>query len=170
MRSLSRILRALAAAVLATTGMAVTASATQLPLAHDLAADATQTAGTAILVFYTSDSCPYCQHVEELYLDPMLQRRTYGDRLLIRAVRADSATPLRDFAGQRTDHAVFARRQGAYLTPLVQLYAPDGTALATPLIGYTSPDFYAGELESRIEEALTRMKLSMDQSVRLPTE
>lgn len=170
MSSLSRILRALAAAVLAGTGVAATAGATQLPLAHDLAADAAQAAGTAILVFYTSDSCPYCQHVEELYLEPMLQRRTYGDRLLIRAVRADSAKPLRDFAGQRTDHETFARRQGAYLTPLVQLYAPGGTALAAPLVGYTSPDFYAGELESRIEDALARMKRSMDQSVRFPTE
>lgn len=170
MMSLSRISRTLAAAVLAAAGMAVTASATQLPLAHDLAADATQAAGTAILVFYTSDSCPYCQNVEELYLEPMLQRRTYGDRLLIRAVRADSAEPLRDFAGQRTDHAAFARRQGVYLTPLVQLYAPDGKALATPLIGYTSPDFYAGELESRIDDALARMQHSTDRSVRLPTE
>lgn len=147
------------AAVLIGVGTA-TAGATQLPLAQDLAADGSRSAGagTAILVFYMTQSCPYCQQVEELYLEPMLTRRTYGDRLLIRAVHADRATPLRDFAGKQTDHETFARREGAYLTPLVRLYAPDGTALATPLLGYTSPDFYAGELEGRIEQAIAHVR------------
>ncbi len=159
MRRLSRIW-VMAAAVLIGAG-AATASATQLlPLAQDLATDGSQSAaaGTAILVFYTTQSCPYCQQVEELYLEPMLTRRTYGDRLLIRAVHADRATPLRDFTGRQTDHETFARREGAYLTPLVRLYAPDGSALATPLLGYTSPDFYAGELEGRIEKAIAQVR------------
>ena len=132
--------------------------ASGLPQATDLSADAERSAatGSAILVFYMTEGCPYCQHVEELYLEPMLERRTYGDRLLIRAVRSDRAQPLRDFSGARTDHQTFARRQGAFITPVVQLYAPDGTALGTPLIGYTSPDFYAGELEGRIEAALAQ--------------
>lgn len=161
MGGLSKILRVLRVAgwvaVLAAAGSA--AAGSQLPLARDLAADAADASGrgAAILVFYMSDSCPYCERVEELYLEPMLTRRPYGDRLLIRAVRADRATPLRDFAGNSTDHGAFARRAGAYVTPLVQLYGPDGTALAEPLLGYTSPDFYAGQLEGRIEQAIARV-------------
>lgn len=156
MAGLSRLWRVVVISL--SIGAAHATGATSLPLARDLAADAREAArpGAAILVFYMSESCPYCRQVEELYLEPMLQRRTYGDRLIIRAVRADSAKLLRDFAGQRTDHETFARREGAYLTPLVRLYAADGTALASPLIGYTSPHFYAGELEGRIEEAINQ--------------
>ncbi len=157
MRRLSKIWAPAVAALIGVSA-AATAGETQLSLAHDLAADGSQSAATAILVFYMTDSCPYCQQVEELYLEPMQQRRTYGDRLLIRAVRADSAKPLRDFSGKQTDHESFARREGAYLTPLVRLYAPDGTALATPLLGYTSPDFYGGELEGRIEKAIAHVR------------
>lgn len=161
MGGLSKILRVLRASGLVATIVAAgpVAAAGQLPLAQDLAADAATASarGAAILVFYMSDACPYCERVEELYLQPMLARRTYGDRLLIRAVRADRATPLRDFAGHSTEHAAFARRAGAYVTPLVQLYGPDGTALAEPLLGYTSPDFYAGQLEGRIEQAIARV-------------
>lgn len=131
-----------------------------LPWAEDLAADAAQSAasGAAILIFYMSDDCPYCQHVEELYLEPMQQRRPYGDRLLIRVVRADGNKPLRDFTGQRTDHAAFARLQGVTFTPLIELYGPNGTALTPPLIGYTSPHFYAGELEGRIDDAIGKLR------------
>lgn len=134
-----------------------------LPWAEDLTADAARSAatGAAILIFYMSDDCPYCQQVEELYLEPMQQRRTYGARLLIRVVRTDGSEPLRDFTGQRTDHATFARRQGATFTPLIQLYGPNGTALTPPLIGYTSPDFYAGELEGRIDNAISRLRANL---------
>ena len=158
MGRLSKILRVLRATGLMAVIMAAgpAAAGSQLPLARDLAADAAEAnaRGAAILVFYMTDACPYCERVEELYLEPMLTRRPYGDRLLIRAIRADRATALRDFAGNSTEHAAFARRAGAYVTPLVQLYGPDGTALAEPLLGYTSPDFYAGQLESRIEQAI----------------
>lgn len=161
MSGLSKILRVLRVTGLMALIMAAgsAAAGSQLPLARDLAADAAEASarGAAILVFYMSDACPYCERVEELYLEPMLTRRPYGDRLLIRAVRADRATPLRDFGGNPTEHAAFARRAGAYVTPLVQLYGPDGTVLAEPLLGYTSPDFYAGQLESRIEQAIARV-------------
>lgn len=172
MGGLSRKICAIGAAAVVAMGFVLPAGATGLPLAQDLAADAAESdrTGAAILVFYMSDSCPYCQRVEELYLEPMLARRTYGDRLLIRAVRADRASPLRDFAGKRTDHETFARREGAFVTPLVQLYAPDGIRLATPLIGFTSPDFYAGELEGRIEAAIARVPVPAGRLVHLPAE
>lgn len=162
MTGFSRAVGAALLVMVALFGAAFGAARTSgLPWAADLAADAAQSAatGAAILIFYMSDDCPYCQHVEELYLEPMQQRRPYGDRLLIRVVRADGHKPLRDFSGRRTDHATFARRHGASFTPLIQLYGPDGTALTSPLVGYTSPDFYAGELEGRIDDAIGKLRL-----------
>lgn len=150
-----RLLLALAAAALATTSQA-----DGLASARDLAADAARASavGAPVLIFYKTDSCPYCHHVEDLYLEPMQQRDTYAGRLVIRVVHADKHQPLRDFQGNLTDHSRFASRQGAWFTPLIQLYGADGAVLAPPLIGYTSPDFYAGELESRIEAAIGRLR------------
>lgn len=161
MAGFSKAVGALLLAVVALVGTALGAArAGALPWAENLAADAARSAatGAAILIFYMSDDCPYCQQVEELYLEPMQQRRTYGLRLLIRVVRTDGNKPLRDFSGQLTDHAVFARHQGASFTPLIQLYGPDGTVLTSPLVGYTSPDFYAGELEGRIDDAIGKLR------------
>lgn len=136
------------------------AAAGGLTAVQDLAADAEQAGrtGAPILLFFASDSCPYCRQVEELYLEPMEQRRTYAGRLLIRVVHADSSRPLRDFNGLRIDQESFARREHARFTPTIKLYAPDGRELAPPLVGYTSPDFYAGQLEQAIDDAILRLR------------
>lgn len=132
---------------------------TLLP-ATDLAADAARSVvtGEAILVFYKSESCPYCRQVEELYLEPMQQRGSYAGKLVVRVVDIDRGTPLRDFSGAATDHRRFARRQGASFTPLIQIYGADGAVLTPPLVGYTSADFYAGQLEDRIDHAIGRLR------------
>lgn len=106
-----------------------------------------------ILVFYAADDCSYCRTVEELYLAPMQARGQYGDRLLIRVVHTRGATVLRDFSGQSLSHAAFARAQGISFIPTIRLYDARGHELVPPLVGYTTPDFYAGYLESAIEQA-----------------
>jgi hypothetical protein len=124
--------------------------------ARDLQADATaaRAAGTPIVVFFASDSCPYCHEVEELYLEPMQRRGPYAGRVLIRKVHVDRATALVDFAGRRMGHDDFARREGASLTPLIRFYAPDGRELAAALRGMSSRDFYGGMLWDALEESI----------------
>lgn len=136
------------------------AAADGLPPAADLAADADEAAAGAmpILVFFTSPSCPYCHEVEGLYLQPMQERGTYRGRLLIRAVEVGGAAPLMDFAGRRTDHGEFARREMVSFTPVIRLYGPDGGELVPQLFGYTTPDFYWGYLEQAIEQAIAQRK------------
>lgn len=123
--------------------------------AVDLAEDMRRASGRALLVvFFFADSCPYCHLVEDLYLEPMQARGPYGGRVVIRKVDVERAVPMRDFAGRMTDSIAFARRQGAAFTPLLHFYGPDGRPIAEPLAGYTSDDFYGGQLESAIERAL----------------
>jgi hypothetical protein len=124
--------------------------------AGDLAADARAARGV-ILVFFASDSCPYCHTVESLYLEPMHERRPYGARLEIRKVEVDSHAPLVDFAGRRTDHAAFARGERAGFTPLIRIYGPDGREAVESLRGFTSEHFYSEQLEGAIERALARL-------------
>jgi len=129
-----------------------------LPPARDLVQDAEQARQKRlpILVFFTSDTCPYCQEVHDLYLEPMHQRGTYAGRLLIRFVEVSSSTSVRDFDGRRTDHEGFASREGAFITPLIRFYDYTGRELVPPIIGYTSRDFFAGDLEDAIERSIAR--------------
>ncbi len=131
-----------------------------LPPARDFVADARVSGNGAapILVFFTSESCPYCREVENLYLRPMQERGTYRGRLLIRTVEVGGAAPLTDFAGRQTTHGEFARRERVSFTPVIRLYGADGRELVPQLLGYTTPDFYLGYLEQAIEQAIARAR------------
>jgi thioredoxin-related protein len=141
------------------TGFAAALACAELPPAADLAADARAAAGhgAPILVFFSQHGCGYCDIVEGLYLEPMQERRTYGERLVIRKVDIGSSAPLADFEGRRTSHAAFASVQGARFTPTVRLYDPDGRELTEQLRGFTSEHFYGGQLEAVIEQAQSRL-------------
>jgi thioredoxin-related protein len=131
-----------------------------LPAARDLARDAQEakSSRTPILVFFTSRHCLYCHEVPDLYLQPMFQRGTYEGQLIMRVVDVGSASTVRNFRGERTDHETFAAREGASFTPIIRLYDPAGHELVPPVIGYTSPDFFAGELEGAIETAIHKLR------------
>ncbi len=130
--------------------------------AGDLRADAAaaRERGTPIVLFFASDSCPYCHEVEDLYLEPMQRRGPYAGRVLIRKVNVDRATVLVDFAGRRLGHDEFARREGAGLTPLIRFYAPDGRELAGALRGMSSREFYGGMLWDALDESIRKLCLT----------
>jgi thioredoxin-related protein len=130
-------------------------AAASLVPAGDLSADAREAArlNAPILVFYAEDGCSYCRTVEDLYLEPMQAGGQYAGRLLIRVVHTRRRAAMRDFAGRETSHAAFAASRGVNFTPAVHLYDAEGRDLVAPLVGYTTPDFYAGYLESAIERA-----------------
>jgi len=91
--------------------------------------------------------------VEDLYLRPLADENDRAPRVILRSVEIDSPVKMKDFAGVRTDMRSFAARQGVTLVPDVRFLGPDGTPLAPELLGYSSPDFYAGYLENAIAGA-----------------
>jgi len=147
----------LAAAVLV---LSACANAEPLPLARDLAADARRSAAehTPIMVYFASRYCPYCGEVEALYLRPMQSRGDFERRVLLRVVIVESDDPLRDFTGEMTRHEAFARREAALFTPTIRFYGPDGKELAPAVRGYSSADYYLGELEQAIDAAVARLR------------
>lgn len=157
----------LLATLLAATG---TPAASGLPDAVDLAVDGREAGRLAapILVFYSEDGCPYCRTVAELYLEPMWSSGAYADRLLIRVVHTRRRTSLRDFAGRETSHAAFAADQGVNFTPAIRLYDAHGRELVPALVGYTTPDFYAGYLELAIERSQAILARRMTPAVSVP--
>jgi thioredoxin-related protein len=142
-----------------------TVSAAELMPARDLQADGqlSRQQQAPILVFFTSDYCPYCEHVRELYLEPMVDRGDYAGRLLVRVVKVEGSQRLRDFGGRDTDHERFALAERATFTPTIRLYNAYGQELVPALRGFSSPDFYGWLLEGAIQaaiEALTKTSVS----------
>lgn len=133
---------------------------TTVPAARDLHADARAAArtGMPILLFFAADSCPYCQVVEESYLQPMIRTGEYAGRVLFRVIHVDDDAALRDFDGRMTTHRAFARAHRVSLTPVVRLMNADGHQLVPQLLGYTSPDFYGSYLESAIDNAIAKAR------------
>jgi len=111
-----------------------------------------------ILVFFSSESCPYCEIVRDLYLQPMLEDNENPSKVIIREVSIDGIDYMKDFTGTQMDQQSFADQEGASLTPVIRLYSSSGKLLTPELIGYSSPDFYLGFLERSIEDARNKMR------------
>lgn len=127
--------------------------------ARDLMADAGIAANSQrpIVLFFSSSSCPYCEVVRDLYLEPMVADETYNQKALFRIVHVGGVSSIRDFHGRKTYHDEFADKQGASLTPVIKIYGPDGRELVPEILGYSSPDFYLGFLEDAINNARARL-------------
>jgi len=110
-----------------------------------------------ILVFFSSESCAYCEIVRDLYLEPMQADKAYDNKVIIREVSVESIGDMIDFQGKRMDQETFADQEGATLTPVIRIYSPSGQLLTPELIGYSSPDFYLGFLEDSIEDARNKL-------------
>lgn len=134
------------------------AAAETLPLAADLAADgrAAAGAGRVIVLLYSLPGCPWCERVRTAYLAPLARDPDAARGILLREIDIDSAAALVDFAGGHTTHREFARRNQVRFTPLVAFLGPDGEALAAPLAGFSSAEYYGAYLERRIAEAAAK--------------
>lgn len=132
----------------------------RLPGARDLAVEAASSArdGRVVLVLFSQHGCPWCERVRREVLLPIQKNDAYRSRITFRQIDIDANAPLRDFRGETTTHAAFARAQGVRVYPTVILFGPDGTHLAEPLVGFTGSDFYGAYLDQRIEEATIKLR------------
>lgn len=133
-------------------------TANAIPVATDLAADGAWAvrAKRPILLYFERRECPYCVRAQR-YLEGVA--KSHGDRARFRRIETDrSDLLLTDFAGQRTNHAAFARAMKGTLTPTVVVVAGDGTPLAPPLIGLPDESFYSYYLEQLLETAEAKLQ------------
>jgi hypothetical protein len=151
------IVTAFFSACLALTGLA--GASEGLPRATDLHTDGglAQAQRLPIVLFFHTTTCAYCRQVEDLYLRPLASENTRSPRIILRAVDIDAPLVMKDFGGTITDMRRFAIRQGVGLVPSIRFLGPDGASLAPELLGYSSPDFYAGYLEDAIRSATRKL-------------
>jgi thioredoxin-related protein len=133
----------------------------QLQPADDLARAAAEarTRGAPLLIAFMQQSCPYCAIARRDHLLPLQNDPQWRDRVRILEIETDRSTPLRDFAGNRTNHRAFARSLGVRRVPTLIVFDADGRQAAPPITGLLSEDFYQLYIEQAIEAGLTRMRV-----------
>ena len=132
----------------------------QMVEARDLAADARQAAARRIplLVLFSEAGCPWCARARQEFLLPMQRNPDYQAKVMMREVGIDNPAALIDFAGKTTTQAEFARSYRVLMVPTVVLVGPRGEALAEPLVGFRTADYYGYYLDQRIDAALAQLR------------
>ena len=144
-------------------GAAGTACAeARLPEASDLAADgvAARAAQVPILLFFNRVGCPYCERALREYLAPMQRDTAYSGRVVFRQVEIDQPNRLVDFGGRATTHREFASHYKIRLTPTIWFVDGEGNALAKPIVGLPTIDFYGAYLDQAIADSLAKLRAS----------
>ena len=134
--------------------VAAEAPAITLDLRADAAAAGWQ--HLPLLLFFTLDGCPYCERVRREYLGPMSADPDQAKRALIRELPIEAT--LAGFDGSRKSAREIAARYKVTLFPTVIMVDAHGTEIAEPLVGFSSPDFYGGLLDGRIDTANEKIK------------
>lgn len=132
----------------------------EIPLARDFTLDATvaRTKNVPILVMFSRHNCAFCTQLLQEFLLPMRRNAEYDAKVIMRMVDVGSSAPLRLFSGKATTHARFSRENGIKLTPTIKLFDAEGRELTEPLIGLSTPDYYGGFLDQRIDQALAKVR------------
>ena len=131
-----------------------------IPETRDLYADARLAAekNVPLLVMFAMEDCGYCEQVKQDFLIPMLRSGDYTDKVLMRIVRVDDYSYVKDFDGQERPGDSIATRFRAYVVPTVIFVDKDGKQLSPRLLGITTPDFYGGDLDNAINESLRKLR------------
>ncbi len=111
-----------------------------------------------ILLMFSAEYCGYCMRVEEEFLKPMLISGDYTDRVIIRQLKVDSLGEVRDFDGRPIGVEALVNRYGAFVTPTIVFLDAEGRQMSQKMVGLTTPDFFGGYLDERIETALSRVR------------
>lgn len=131
-----------------------------VPYARDLQKDAALAKGKqgVVLVMFSSDFCSYCETVLNEFLIPMSRNAAYQGKVVMRRVDTTGFMSLKDFAGRKLDHRQFAGAQGVHLAPTVMVFDSKGEALAKPVVGLTTVDYYGYYLDQAIDQGVNAVR------------
>jgi thiol:disulfide interchange protein len=131
-----------------------------LPLAVDLKKDA-QTAQqhqVPIVLFFTATWCGYCKKLEENILNPLFERtdlESYGE--FRQVVMDKSHWMMKDLNGQAIEMKTLGPALKIKVAPTTLFLNAQGQQIAEPIVGLTLEEFYPGNLEKSLNQALSAL-------------
>lgn len=131
-----------------------------LPLAVDLqkTAKTAETHNIPIVIFFTATWCNYCKKLEENILHPLLETTDIENYAEFRQVVMDKAHwMMKDFDGSDLEMETYGPKQKVRVAPTTLIFNSKGELIADPIIGLTLEEFYPGNLERAINQALAAL-------------
>lgn len=113
---------------------------------------------TPVVLVVVSNTCPYCQKLEEEILRPLILSGEYVDRIQLQILNQDDYDHRIDFDGSKRSPGAIADRYRIQLVPTVLILGPNGEELAERLIGINVVDYYWAYLDRAIEEASSKLQ------------
>jgi len=128
--------------------------------AKDLRADAAQAQDQQlpILLYFASDYCSYCRYVEEEQLKPMLRNHDYDSRVMVRRISATGFGSIVHFNGKSMSATQLAEYYHAGTAPTLVFVNAKGEEIAPRIVGVSSRDYYGGDLDESINQALKSIR------------
>jgi thioredoxin-related protein len=117
---------------------------------------------TPIVLVIVSDSCPYCQLLEEEILRPMQLSGEYDQKIHLQVLNQNQSDYRLDFDGNARSPQEIADRYHVRMVPTVLFLGPRGEELAERLTGISVIDYYWGYLDQAIEEARGKLRPSQN--------
>ena len=147
------LLVALLSALSASGGSAEMRSVTDLREEAAIARDR----NLVLMLEFAADDCPYCRKLEALFLLPMQRNASYDSKVMIRMISLSDYETVIDFDGNSLTTNEFASRYSVDFTPTLLFLNADGVEMSERLVGIWSEDYYGWFIDSRIDEARSRL-------------
>ncbi|MBO1923128.1 MULTISPECIES: thioredoxin fold domain-containing protein [Thiomicrorhabdus] len=131
-----------------------------LPLAVDLqkAGQSAAKKNVPVVIFATATWCNYCKKLEQNILYPLLQTtdlEEYGH--FSQLVLDKDHWMMKDFQGRDIEMKTLGPKLGVKVAPTTLIFDSQGNQIADPIIGLTLEEFYPGNLERAINQALEKL-------------
>jgi thioredoxin-related protein len=111
-----------------------------------------------ILLFFSMKHCPFCIEVEEDYLKPLLRNLKYNSKVMIRKIRIDETSEIRDFKGQNRDASEFSEEYSVAMVPTLILVDSQGKIISPAIVGIRNAHYYSGDLDDAIDASLQKIR------------
>ena len=131
---------------------------------HDLYQDAqlAKEQRLPVLLLFSADYCGFCTRLMEEFLAPMHRSGDYRNKVLIRELKIDSYTAVRDFENQPTMPEDLAYRYNISVTPTILFLDHRGRELTPRIVGLGTVDLFGLYLDAAIASARARLPEEAD--------
>lgn len=114
--------------------------------------------GLPVLLVFSATDCPYCELLEEDFLDPMSYNSEYDNLILFRKLILDNGSRVTDFSGNLIDATALADQYQITVTPTIVFIDGRGQELAERMVGINTVEMFGGYLDDCIETAFQQLR------------
>lgn len=108
-----------------------------------------------IVLFVTATWCNYCKKLEENILEPLFETTDLESYAEFRQLLLDkSHWMMKNFDGSDIEMKKLGPQLGVKVVPTTLFFNAKGEQIADPIIGLTLEEFYPGNLEKSLNQAL----------------